>query len=284
MYRIVNWHDNFENNRSRELKKLDWVPIPNKLEGDGYTELLDHDNGAAHYGAWCALVLIASKCDPRGTLVRDGARPHDFRSLARMTRVPVAVWEEAIPRLVHIGWLEIIDAQDVEIQAVTATETQVAPIPQAGATIPQDDAEERLRKGRELKGKGIELKGKEQQEIANYGDAREGGKGKGTWQRLTSDEADRAVDRAIEFKRHIKVKDKYEALTLLRIAALEIRTVPEDYIANALDRAKQKKRCRDPSYFLGSLKGIANDRGDSVDGLIETIVFDETYTAAVLKA
>jgi hypothetical protein len=35
------------------------------MDGDGYTELVDHDDGAAHLGAWCAIVQIASKCDPR---------------------------------------------------------------------------------------------------------------------------------------------------------------------------------------------------------------------------
>src|SRR5687767_7543220 len=109
MLRIVDWDKHFENNRTKELKKLSWVPFPNKHDGDGFTELLDHPNGAAHYGAWCAIVQVASKCDPRGTLSRDGARPHDVASLSRITRIPEPVLTEAIQRLINpIGWLEVV--------------------------------------------------------------------------------------------------------------------------------------------------------------------------------
>ena len=86
LLRINNWDEYFENNRSRGMRATTWVPIPNRLDGDGYSELLDHPEGAAHYGAWVAMVLMASKCHPRGTLVRDGGRPHDVRSLARISR------------------------------------------------------------------------------------------------------------------------------------------------------------------------------------------------------
>lgn len=108
LYVIANWNDHFENNRTRELKSLAWVPMPNRHDGDGYTELMDHPKAASHYGAWCSLVQIASKCDPRGTLVRAGQKPHDSGSLSRITRIPVEVYEQAIPRLVQIGWLKCV--------------------------------------------------------------------------------------------------------------------------------------------------------------------------------
>src|SRR5689334_14443931 len=98
-YRIRDWGKHFENNRTRELKDMRFVILPNKHDGDGYTELLDHKNGASHYGAWVAIVQVASKCEPRGTLLRDGDRPHDSTSLARLTRLPKSVFDEAIPRL-----------------------------------------------------------------------------------------------------------------------------------------------------------------------------------------
>ena len=108
-YRIKDWQEHFENNRTKDLKKMSWVPFPNKHDGDGYTELLDHDDGPAHYGAWCALVQVASKCEPRGTLIRDTGKPHDSVTLARKTRIPEGVWNLAIPRLVSIGWVETCD-------------------------------------------------------------------------------------------------------------------------------------------------------------------------------
>lgn len=117
-WRVRNWNRHFENNRTRELKRMDWVPMPNKHDGDGFTELMDHANGMAHYGAWALIAQVAAKCDPRGTLLRDcrtllrdGAasiKAHDFETLARVTRGSVKVFQEAIPRLIYIGWLEVV--------------------------------------------------------------------------------------------------------------------------------------------------------------------------------
>lgn len=133
MLRVRDWAKYFENNRTRELKSMTWVPFPNSHDGDGYTELLDHPNGAAHFGAWVSIVQVASKCDVRGTLLRDGARPHDARSLARMTRFPLAIMEEAIQRLVEVvGWLEVASDPAPEY-GVTAT-------PQESAATPQESA------------------------------------------------------------------------------------------------------------------------------------------------
>lgn len=113
LYRIVDWTANYENNRTKELKAMRWVPIPAQLDGDGYTELLDHKNGAAHYGAWVACVIVAGRCDPRGTLLRGTNRPFCAASLARVTRIPQHILEEALPRFVRIGWMssEVVDTQ-----------------------------------------------------------------------------------------------------------------------------------------------------------------------------
>jgi hypothetical protein len=107
--RIKDWDKHFENNRTRELKKLSWVPFPNKQDGDGYTELMEYKNGVTYFGCWCAICEVASKCDPRGTLMRDGKRPHDYGSLSRMTRISKEILEEAIKILINIGWLEVYD-------------------------------------------------------------------------------------------------------------------------------------------------------------------------------
>jgi len=105
--RIKDWSQLYENHRTRTLQSMSWVPVPNTMDGDGYTELMDHPNGAAHLGAWLAILQIASKCDPRGTLVRDGSKPHTAYTLARISRIQPAVFEEAIPRLLGVHWLEL---------------------------------------------------------------------------------------------------------------------------------------------------------------------------------
>jgi hypothetical protein len=123
---IIDWDKHYEINRTRELKKMSWVPIPNKLDGDGYTLLVEHPNGAAHFGAWIALVEVASRCDKRGTLMRDNRTPHDIASLQRITRIPVKIWQEALPRLVSIGWIKgYIIPQEGAVK------------PQGGAEIPR---------------------------------------------------------------------------------------------------------------------------------------------------
>lgn len=172
IYRIRDWNIHFENNRTRELKNLDWVPIPNSMDGDGYTELVDHPDGAAHFGAWVALLEVASKCLPRGTLIRksrtvmrDGAdgsqegatwcqtpqKPHNCASLSRMTRLSEKMFSDAIPRLIDIGWIELLNVSDKDVMEMSRDGDV------DDGTVPHPPAEKRLWKGRE--GKGIEGKG-----------------------------------------------------------------------------------------------------------------------------
>ncbi len=105
--RIRNWNDLYENNRTRDLKNLNWVPIPNRMDGDSYTELVDHPSAAAHYGAWIAMVSIASRQEPRGVLPREGAGIP--QALARISRLPASLFEELIPRLIQMKWIECFE-------------------------------------------------------------------------------------------------------------------------------------------------------------------------------
>src|SRR5687768_15888859 len=68
--RIRDWSETYENSRSREIKNLSYVCMPNSHDGSGYAAVLDHEHGPCHFGAWCAIVQVASKCKPRGVLVR----------------------------------------------------------------------------------------------------------------------------------------------------------------------------------------------------------------------
>lgn len=104
--RITNWAKHFECSQSRNLKTMAWVPIRVNLAGDGYTELLNHERGAAHFGGWVGLVEVGALCQPRGTLRRGNGKAHDAESLSRITRIPVEILTEAIPWLLGIGWLE----------------------------------------------------------------------------------------------------------------------------------------------------------------------------------
>jgi hypothetical protein len=126
-YRIRDWEKNFENNRTRTMDVMRWVPIPNKHDGDGYTEMVDGPDGAAIYGAWVAVIQVASKCHPRGTLLRDNKTPHTPDSIARVTRLPAKSIERAIAKAssASVGWLEVLDFNN-DAQACQATVTSVS--------------------------------------------------------------------------------------------------------------------------------------------------------------
>lgn len=105
--RIKDWDSIYENNRTRELKKMEWVPIPNKMDGEGYTTLIeDHPNGPGHFAAFIALVEIASRQpkELRGIIPQGIAGLS--QSLAKKSRMPARLFDEAIPRLIQVQWIE----------------------------------------------------------------------------------------------------------------------------------------------------------------------------------
>jgi len=118
MYRIKDWDKVFENNRTRELQKMRWVPVPNDFDGDGYTSIMEHDRGAEIYGAWIACVNLASRCEPRGSLVRSGGKYHDAASIARRTRVSLKSVKLMLDFCENVcKWLIPLDAQDGAVKS-----------------------------------------------------------------------------------------------------------------------------------------------------------------------
>ena len=71
MYKIIDWDVHFENSQSRRYSNVKWVAMPNK-RGFGYTKILKQPNGEAIFGCWCAIVELASTCNPRGELQSNG--------------------------------------------------------------------------------------------------------------------------------------------------------------------------------------------------------------------
>jgi hypothetical protein len=137
MLRIIDWEKNFEPLKgSRAVKgRLSWVRIPIKMDGAGYTALVDHENGAAHFGAWLAIVEIAGaqEIGKRGVLPRaPGSNPHDhhgiFQALASISRVRPAMFAEALPRLLYeIGWLEEFGVGKDELVAAPQAKLAMPP-------------------------------------------------------------------------------------------------------------------------------------------------------------
>ncbi len=124
--RIRNWEWHFETARTARLRTLTFICVPTKHDGDGYAELLDHPEGAAHYGAWICLLAVAAKSPKRGDLIRDQGVPHDAQSLSRKTRIPASVFIDAIPRLLQIGWLEEVRETGQELPETVHAGTDFA--------------------------------------------------------------------------------------------------------------------------------------------------------------
>lgn len=119
LYTIADWNEIYENHESRKRKELRWVGIPNRHDTDGYVELMDHPNGAAHYGAWVTIAQVASRCRPRGRLCRPSGEPYNSTTLNRRTRIPVEVYDEAIPRFLLLGWLVKEEVEVMSTQWLT---------------------------------------------------------------------------------------------------------------------------------------------------------------------
>jgi len=133
LYRVTDWEEHFENNRTRNMKIMQWIPVPNKHDGDGYTELVDRDDGAEMLGAWLAILQVASKCQERGTLVRDNGTPHTPKTISRLTRLKESSIEKAFCLLCseEIAWLQVVDNKQ---QAGGCQEGDRQPAPSAHPT------------------------------------------------------------------------------------------------------------------------------------------------------
>ena len=113
LYRIRNWQDLYENNRTRELKNIKWIPFPIKLSGDGYCQIMEQKNGPAIFGTFIALVEMSAQCEPRGTLIRSSGEPHTFASIGRICRINPSLIEQTIVfTSQYLNWIEIIILND----------------------------------------------------------------------------------------------------------------------------------------------------------------------------
>lgn len=86
LYAIRDWDVHFENNRSRSVKELGWVAMPNRHDGENYAVIMDHPKAEIIFTAWVLMLQIASRCQPRGSLVRGNGTPHTPDTMATKTR------------------------------------------------------------------------------------------------------------------------------------------------------------------------------------------------------
>ncbi len=112
VYSIRNWDKIYENSRSRVVKDLAWVPVPNHHDGENFTVLMQHENAAEIFSAWVLMLQVASKCSPRGTLLRGNGQPHSDGTMSAKCRCPVTWFTLAFEYLEkHTDWLEVKELQ-----------------------------------------------------------------------------------------------------------------------------------------------------------------------------
>lgn len=111
MWRIKNWNEHYENHKSRAIDEARWVPIPNKQDGDGYLALVTPETGREQYGCFVAIVLLASKCSPRGDLRQSNGIPHTPETMSRKTAFPPRVVHETLHRCARpdVDWVEWVE-------------------------------------------------------------------------------------------------------------------------------------------------------------------------------
>jgi uncharacterized phage protein (TIGR02220 family) len=127
-YKIKDWDEHYENNRTKELRRMEWVPFQNRHDGNGFRTLIHHRRGLEFFGAWILIVEVASRCKPRGTLVKKNGAPHTAESIARMTGGSAKTIEKAIELLSsdEIAWIEKIQDEYVEPIASDAQAKKIA--------------------------------------------------------------------------------------------------------------------------------------------------------------
>jgi len=141
-YRIAGWDELYENSNSRKIKDLKFVPVRNKHDGEGYNKIVKHADGIAIFTGWILILQVASKCEPRGTLIKDNGKAHDSESLSDKTRVKPEIFDKAIPVLLEIEWLEMTVSQDTENKEVIEISQDSGKISQQGGKVSENSGVE----------------------------------------------------------------------------------------------------------------------------------------------
>lgn len=112
-YRIKDWYKLYETHDTKKLKRMTWVPIPNKHDGEGYRTIIEHERGPEIFAAWILLLQVASKCEPRGELINRGNEPITALSMSKKTGMPGDCFTLAFKVLEEINWLEIFESPGI---------------------------------------------------------------------------------------------------------------------------------------------------------------------------
>lgn len=114
-YQIKDWSKLFEGPKSKAYHHKSSTQMPNKF-GLGYKRIIRAKDGAAMYGAWCALVHVLSRQDcPRdGYVTDDGkkdSRPMSPDDLEIHTDIPAKYFRAVFDAAQSVDWVDVIDSR-----------------------------------------------------------------------------------------------------------------------------------------------------------------------------
>ena len=114
VYQVADWNKSFEGAKSRTYNNKSTCSMPTK-HGLGYKKLVRSKNGAALFGAWCALIQVLSLHDkPREGYCTDTGRisghPYKGTDLEMLTDIPAKCFNELFKVAQSIGWLTVTKA------------------------------------------------------------------------------------------------------------------------------------------------------------------------------
>lgn len=118
IYQIKNWSESFEGAKSKTYNNKTSCQMPTK-HSLGYKRVVKRENGAAVFGAWCALIQVLSRhnkerqgyCTDTGRI--DG-KPYTSDDLELLTDIPAIYFDEmfAICSAQNVDWIRVITAKD----------------------------------------------------------------------------------------------------------------------------------------------------------------------------
>ncbi len=169
LYRIANWHELYENNRSRVVDGLKWVPVPNRHDGEGFTRLMQRADAPEVFTAWILLLQVASQADKnsRGTLRRTSGEPHTAETLSLKTRGKEAWFTKSLPILVQMGWLvaETVDGKDDGTSTSGSRQSGAADAHTSAADMSTKEGKKEVKKERQVPPDGGEVPPRERDEL-----------------------------------------------------------------------------------------------------------------------
>jgi len=107
VYKIANWNERHETSNTRRFKSRTTCTAPLPFGTDGYRSLLEEFGPESDriYGAWMALVAIATTTPKRGVLALESGDAMTTRRMSTISGLPVATFDKLMVWAVSVGWI-----------------------------------------------------------------------------------------------------------------------------------------------------------------------------------